>query len=259
MVNSNGFLWYITTIQQLCSWIFGFKLDRERTFFFFLIAAIKTEPLGDSQLVSYGYPENQSLPCLSMKSLYQHLDPDSSCQVSNILTASYQRSTVDPRVQVFTPEVLDDQTVYYQSRGGSLVGSTMLYHAANQHYSNSGTTLFGCSPIALHPSSNFSQSVGTTVPMAKMVEAPHDPCSESRYEGFIQKGTSLGKSPPMRYIHHDQAKGRSGCDLDPSGQRMTQNSHYGEDERPSEKVTIKQESLRYAYLEDGEWPFYTEI
>lgn len=196
-----------------------------------------------------------------MKSLYQHLDQDSSCRVSNISPAPYQRTTVDPRVQVFTPDVLDDQSLYYLPRGGALMDSTMMYHAATQHYSNSGTTLFSCSPIALHPSSNVNQCVGTTVPMTKLVEAPHDPCSASRYEGLIQKGTSLGKSPPMRYIHHDEAQERSGCDLEPSGQRVTQNRHYGEsqDEKPLEKVTIKQESLRYAYLEDGEWPFYTEI
>lgn len=211
---------------------------------FIFIAAIKTEPLDESQLMSYSYSENQSLPSLSMKSLYQHLDRDSNCRASHVAPTPYQRTTVDPRVQVFTPDVLDDQPVYYQSSGGALIGSTMLYHAANQHYSNSG--LLSGPPIALHPSSNSSQCVGTTV--------PHDPCLVSRCESFIQKGTPLGKSPPMRYIHHDQAQGRSRGDLEPSEERVTQNSHYGEnqEEKPSEKVAIKQENLRYAYLEDGE-------
>lgn len=194
--------------------------------------------------MSYSYSENQSMPSLSMKSLYQHLDRDSSCRASNTAPTSYQRTTADPRVQVFTPDVLDDQPVYYQSSGGALIGSAMLYHTANQHYSNSG--LLSGPPIALHPCSNSSQCGGTTV--------PHDPCLVSRYESCIQKGTPLEKSPPMRYIHHDQAQGRSRGGLEPSGQRMTQNSHYGEnqEEKPSEKVTIKQENLRYAYLEDGE-------
>lgn len=64
----------------------------------------------------------------------------------------------------------------------------------------------------------------------------------------------------MRYIH-DQAQGRSGRQLDLSAQRVSQTSHYGEnqEERTSEKVTIKQESLRYAYLEDGKWYFYIEL
>lgn len=172
-----------------------------------------------------------------MKSLYQHLDQDSNCRALSVSPTLYQRTTVDPRVHVCAPDVLDDQPIYYQSKGATLIGGPVLY-------SNSGSTLF--------TSSNFSQCVGTTVPMARMVEAPQDPCLASRYEGFIQKGTPLGKSPPMRNIH-DQAQGRSESELDLSAQRVSQTSHYGEtqEERTSQKVTIKQEGLRYAYLEDG--------
>lgn len=221
--------------------------------FCFVFAAIKAEPLDDSQLSSYGYSDNQSHPSLSMKSLYQHLDQDSICRALNVSPTLYQQTNVDPRVHVFTPDALNDQPVYYQSKGGALIGGPMLY-------SNSGSTLFSGSPITLHPSSNFSQCIGTTVPMARLVEAPQDPCLVSRYEGFIQKGTPLGMSSPMRYIH-DQAQGRSGSELDLSSQRMIQTSHYGEnqEERTSEKVTIKQESLRYAYLEDGKWYIYTDL
>lgn len=227
-------------------WIFFY-------FIYLIFAAIKAEPLDDFQLSSYSYPDNQPHPSLSMKSLYQHLDQDSNCRALNVSPTLYQRTTVDPRVHVCTPDVLDDQSLYYQSKGGALIGGPMLY-------SNSGSTLFSGSPITLHPSSNFSPCVGTTVPMARPVEAPQDPCLVSRYEGFIQKGTPLGKSPPMRYIH-DQAQGRSGSELDLSAQRVSQTSHYGEnlEERASEKVTIKQESLRYAYLEDGKWYFYTDL
>lgn len=216
--------------------------------FIFIFAAIKAEPLDDCQLISYGYSDNQSHPSLSMKSLYQHLDRDSNCRALNVSPTLYQRTTVDPRVQVFTPDVLNDQPVYYQSNGGALVCGPMLY-------SNNGSTLFGGSPVTLHSSSNFSQCVGSTVPVARLVEAPQDPCLVSRYEGFIQKGTPLGKSPPMRYMH-DQGQERSGNELG-----LSQTSHYGEtqEERPSEKVTVKQESLRYAYLEDGKWYVYTAL
>lgn len=177
-----------------------------------------------------------------MKSLYQHLDLDSNCGAFNISPALYHRTTVDPRV--LTPDVLDDQQIYYQSRGGTLISSTMLFHSANQHYSNSSTTLFRGSPITLHPSSTFSQCVGTTVPMDKLVDDLQDPCLVSRFES--------GKSPPMRYIH-DEAEGSPGRELDLGSQHSTQNSHYGEnhEESISEKITIKQESLHYAYLEDG--------
>lgn len=223
----------------------------------FPFAAIKAEPLDDSQLCSYGYSDNQSLASMSMKSLYQHLDQDSNCRALNVSPTLYHRTTVDPRA-VFTPDLLDDQPVFYQPRGGGLISSPMLYHTANQHYGNSGAALFSGSPIPMHPSSPFS--VGSTAPMAKLVEAPQDLCLGSRYESFVPKGTALGKSPPMRYIH-DQAQGRSGSELDPSQARATQNNQYGEnqEERTAEKVTVKQESLRYAYLEDGEWYLYSEL
>lgn len=188
-----------------------------------------------------------------MKSLYQHLDQDSSCRALNVSPTLYQRTAADPRVHMCAPDMFDDPPVYYQSKGGALIGGPMIY-------GNSGGTLFSGSPVTLHPSSNFSQCVAATVPMGRLVEGPQDPCLVSRYEGFIQKGPPLGKSPPMRYIH-DQAQGRSGSDLDLSAQRVSQTSHYGgnQEERSSEKVTIKQESLRYAYLEDGKWFFYTDL
>lgn len=213
-------------------------------FGFVFFAAIKAEPLDDSQL-SYGYSDNQSHPSLSMKSLYQHLDQDSNCRALNVSPTLYQRTTVEPRVHVCTPDMLDNQPLCYPSTGGALIGGSMLY-------SNSGSTLFSGSPITLHASSNFSQCIGTTVPMARLVEGPQDPYLVSKFDGFIQKGTQLGKSPPMRYIH-DQSQGRSESELDLSAQRVSQTSHYGEnkEERNSEKAPVKQESLRYAYLEDG--------
>lgn len=239
---SNSLYWQLA-LRSMEQWIS----------FFILFAAIKAEPLDDFQLSSYGYSGNQSHPSLSMKSLYQHRDQDSNCRALNVSQTLYQRATVDPRVHVFTPDMFDDQPVYYQSKGGTLIGGPMLY-------SNSGSTLFGGSPITLHPSSNFSECVGTTVPMARLVEDPHDPSLVSKYEGFMQKGTSLGKSPPMRYIH-DQGHVRAGSELDLSAQCVSQASHYGEnqEEITSEKVMVKQESLRYAYLEDGKWYFYTDL
>lgn len=87
--------------------------------------------------------------------------------------------------------------------------------------------------------------------MAKLVESPHNPCSMSGHENSVQKTLTLGKSPPSRYIH-DHARGNK---VVPSVQCLTQFSSCrgNQEERTPEKVKVKQESLRHAYLEDGEY------
>lgn len=220
----------------------------------FCILAIKAEPLDDCQLNSYGYSDNQSLTGLSIKSLYHHLEQESNLQALNISPALYHLTTADPRVHVLTPDPLDDQPVYYQSRAGALINSPMLYHTANQHYSNCGTAHYGGSPMVSHPASTPSQCVSAGVPLAKLVEGPHEPCLMLRHESFVQTALPLGKSPPSRYIH-GTAQGKAGSRVEPDGQRLTQISagRGNHEERAPESVTVKQESLRYAYLEDGEY------
>ncbi|XP_070758883.1 nuclear factor of activated T-cells, cytoplasmic 2 [Enoplosus armatus] len=229
------------------------KRSQPQHFIYTPFKAIKAEPLDDYQLNSYSYSDNQTLSGLSMKSLYHHLEQDSNLQALNVSPTLYHLTTVDPRAHVLTPDPLDDQPIYYQSRAGTLINSPMLYHTANQHYSNCGTALLGGSPMASHPASTPSQCVSARTPVAKLGEGPQvgdsfEACVMSRH---VQTALPLGKSPPSRYIQ-GQAQGKSGSRVEPGGQPLT---HIGSgrgnhEERAPERVTVKQENLRYAYLED---------
>lgn len=153
---------------------------------------------------------------------------------------------------MLTPDLLDDQLVYYQSRASHLIGSPILYHSANQNYSNCGTALFGGSPMTSHPVSTPSQCVSAGDPMTKLVEGPHEPCLMLRHESFVQRAPE--KSPPTRYIH-GQTQGKAASQVESDGQHLIQitASRGNHVERAPEGVPVKQESLRYAYLEDGEY------
>lgn len=228
----------------------------------FCILVIKPEPLEDYQLNSYGYSDNQALTGLSMKSLYHHLEQDGNLQALNISPTLYHLTTVDPRAHVLTTDQLDDQPVYYQSRDGTLINNSMLYHTANQHYSNCGAAFLGGSPMASHPASTPSQCVSARASLVKLGEGPHvsdsfEACLMSRHQSFVQTALPLGKSPPSRYIH-TQAQAQAPKPVgrvEPSMQCLSQISpgRGNYEERASERVTVKQENLRYAYLEDGEY------
>ncbi|XP_076603941.1 nuclear factor of activated T-cells, cytoplasmic 2 [Chaetodon auriga] len=227
------------------------KRSQPQHFIYTPVKAIKAEPLDDYQLNSYGYSDNQSL---TMKSLYHHLEQDSNLQALNISPALYHLTTVDPRAHMLTPDPLDDQPVYYPS--STLINSPMLYHSANQHYSNCGTALLCGSPMASHPASSPSQCVSARAPVAKLGEGPHigdslEACLMPRHQSFVQKVLPLGKSPPSRYIQ-GQAQGKAGGRVEPGGERLTQISsgRGNHEERAPERVTVKQENLRYTYLED---------
>lgn len=183
-----------------------------------------------------------------MKSLYHHLEQDSNLQALNVSPTLYHLTTVDPRAHMLTPDPLDNQTVYY-SRSGTLINSPVLYHTANQHYSNCGTAVLGGSSMASHPASAPRASVGRLgegPPVGDSFEA----CLMSRNQSFV---LPLGKSPPSRYIQ-GQAQVKAGCRVEPGSQTLTQISsgRGNHEERAPERVTVKQENLRYAYLEDGE-------
>lgn len=231
------------------------KRSQPQHFIYTPVIAIKAEPLDDYHLNSYSYSHNQSVTGLSMKSLYHHLEQDSNLQALNVSPTVYHLTTVDPRAHVLIPDPLDDQPVYYQSRAGPLINSPVLYHTANQHYSNCGTALLGGSPMASHPASIPSQCVSARTPVAKLGEGPQvgdsfEPCLMSRHH-FMQTALPLGKSPPSRYIQ-GQAQGNAGGQVEPSGQPLTQmaSGRGNHEERAPERVTIKQENLPYAYLED---------
>ncbi|XP_051271584.1 nuclear factor of activated T-cells, cytoplasmic 2 [Dicentrarchus labrax] len=212
--------------------------------------AIKAEPLDDYQVNSYGYSDNQFLSGMSKKSLYHHLEQDCNLHTLNISPALYHLTTVDPRAHVLTPDPLDE--VYYQP---TLINSPMLYHTANQHYSNCSTALLGGSPMASHPAST-PQCVSTRAPVGKLGEGPHvgdsfEACLVSRHQSFVQTALPLGKSPPSRYIH-GQAQAKAGSRAEPGSQPVTQigSGRGNHEERAPERVAVKQENLRYAYLED---------
>lgn len=198
---------------------------------------------------SYRYSDSQSLSGLSMKSLYHHLEHDNNLQAYNVSPSLYHLTTVDPRDCMLTSGQLDGQPVYCQSKDGTLINSPVLYHNANQPYSNTATTLLGWSPKCSHQVSNPSQCISARNPVGKLGEGPQVGDSfearlVSRPQSFVQTSLPLGKSPPSRYIQ-DQAQVKAGCRVEPS-----RGNH---EQRTPERVTVKQENLSYAYLEDGEY------
>lgn len=197
-----------------------------------------------------------------MKSLYHRLEQDNNLQALNVSPTLYHLTTVDPRAHGLTPGPLDDPSVYYQPRPATLINSPMLYHTANQRYSNCGTALLSGSPMASHSASTPSQCVSARAPVGKLGEDHQvgdslEACLMSRHQSFVQTALLLGKSPPSRYVQ-SQAQGKAGGRVEPGGQPLTQvDSGRGNyEERGPERVTVKQENLRYAYLEDGEYYCY---
>lgn len=141
---------------------------------------------------------------------------------------------------MLTPDPLDNQ-VCYQSRAGTRINNPVFYQTASQHYSNCGPALVGASPVASQSASAHCQYVGVGVPVAKQAEGPHEPRLTLRHEGFVQKVSPLGKSPPVGSIH-GQAEGKDGGQAGVGDQ----------EQQATESLAGKQKGLRYAYLEDGE-------
>ncbi|XP_008300197.1 nuclear factor of activated T-cells, cytoplasmic 2 [Stegastes partitus] len=229
------------------------KRSQPQHFIYTPVKAIKAEPLDDYQLTSYGYLDNQPLSGMSMKSLYHHLEHDNNLQALNVSSTLYHLTTVDPRAHVLT-DPLDDQPVYFQSR--ALINNPVLYHTANQHYSNCSPALLGGSPMVSHPASAPSQCVSARTPVGKLGEGVQvgdsfEVCLVSRHQGFVQTDLPLGKSPPSRYIQ-GQIQGKAGNRVEAGGQPLTQigSARGNHEERAPERITVKQENLSYAYLED---------
>lgn len=216
------------------------KRSQPQHFIYTPVLAIKAEPRDDYHLDSYNCLDNHHLSGISMKSFYHHLEQDINHPTSSTLCHLDPR--VDPRGHMLPPDSFDEP-VYYQPRADSLMSNQVMYHTANQYYSNCSTNL------PSHPVSAPSQGVSARSPMAKLGEAPQvadsfEACLVSRCHGFV---TPLGKSPPSRYV---QVK--AGSQIQPVGQPLPQigSAKGNHDDKAPEKITIKQENLSYAYLED---------
>ncbi|KAK2861825.1 hypothetical protein Q5P01_001358 [Channa striata] len=209
------------------------KRSQPQHFIYTPVIAIKAEPLDDYQLNSYGYLDNHSLSGLSLKSVY-HQEQDNNLQTLNVSPTLYHLATVDPRACMLTSD--HDQPLYYQTRTASndprqLINSPMMYHT---------------SPLASHPVSTPSQCVSARTPVGKVSEGPQvadsfEACLVSRHQSFVQTPLPLGRSPPSGYIQV-QAQAKAGSRVEPC-----RGNH---EEQTTERVTVKQENLSYAYLED---------
>ncbi|MED6274819.1 hypothetical protein CHARACLAT_020298 [Characodon lateralis] len=218
------------------------KRSQPQHFIYTPVIAIKAEPLDDYHLDSYNCTDNHHLAAISMKSLYHHLEQDINPPTLNVSSTLYHLANVDPRSHMLPPDSLDEPA-YYQSRTGNLLNNPVMYHTANQLYSNCSATMLS------YPVSAPSPCVSVRTPMAKLTEGPQvgdsfEACLVSRHQGFVPP---LGKSPPSRYV---QVK--TGSQIQPFGQPLTQigSAKENHDDKAPEKITIKQENLSYAYLED---------
>uniref|UniRef100_A0A8C7Z4E0 RHD domain-containing protein n=1 Tax=Oryzias sinensis TaxID=183150 RepID=A0A8C7Z4E0_9TELE len=219
------------------------KRSQPQHFIYTPVIAIKSEPLDDYHLNSYSYSDSQPVSAMSMRSLYHHLEQDINPQALTL----YHLATVDPRAPIVTTDPLEEP-VYYQSRGGSLLSSPVMYHTPNQHYTN-------CGPAVLsHSALSPSQCMGVRTPVAtKLGDGPKvcdsfEACYMSRQQGYVQTSLPLGKSPPSKYT---QVK--AGSNSDSIGHHVVQiksSQENCDDERVPERVKVKQENLSYAYLED---------
>lgn len=228
------------------------KRSQPQHFVYTPVIAVKAEPLDDYHLNSYGISENQALSNMSMKPVYQHHSPDN---FDTLNASSYHLTTMDPRAHAIGSDPLDEELVYYQSRAGALINSPVLYHSPNQRYNNCSTSLLGGSPIGSH-ASTLGQCMSAMMPLAKLSKSPEiedsfDTYLVSRHLGYMQTVLPLGKSPPSRCIQ-GQPQGKTESQAEQSGRPLNQSgSDRGFHEKHSpERITVKQENLSYAYLED---------
>ncbi|XP_029948536.1 nuclear factor of activated T-cells, cytoplasmic 2-like [Salarias fasciatus] len=228
------------------------KRSQPQHFTYTPLIAIKAEPLDDYQFNSYGFSENRALSDMSIKSLYEHHSQD-NFEALNV--SPYHLTAVDPRAHAISSASLDEQLVYYQSRAGTLINSPVLYHSPNQRYNNCSTSHLDGPPIGSH-TSTFGQCVSAKMPLAEPGKGPEvedsfDTYLVSRHLGYVQTVHPLGKSPPSRCIQ-GQSQGKTEGQAEQSGRPLNQiSSARGLHEKhPPERITVKQENLSYAYLED---------
>ncbi|XP_015814734.3 nuclear factor of activated T-cells, cytoplasmic 2 [Nothobranchius furzeri] len=217
------------------------KRSQPQHFIYTPVIAIKAEPLDMYQVNSYSCSKSG----MSMKSLYHHLEQEINPQPLNVSPTMYHLTTVDTRGHMATPDSFDDP-IYFQSRAGALINNPVIYHTANQRYNNSSNAFLS------HSAPIPSQCASARTPMAKPGEGPQvgdsfEACLMSRHQVFGQTSISMGRSPPSRYI---QVK--AGSREEPSGQPFIPvgSANRSHDDKAPDGITIKQENLSYAYLED---------
>ncbi|KAM4613731.1 nuclear factor of activated T-cells, cytoplasmic 2 [Polymixia lowei] len=257
------------------------KRSQPQHFIYTPLIAIKAEPLGDYPFNAYGCVESQSLG-LQPKPLY-YPSRDSHAKALNVSSTPYRVVNQDPEAHRLTPQFVEDQSVYYPSRASALNSSPVLYHTANQHHSNSGAAVLRSSPAQKHnaglkqchysslvshlsATSNSNYCVSTGVPVVEHERAgevyksvatlsqsdgSYEACLVPRYQSYVQTVVPLGKSPPSRYFP-GQAPEKQATRADPGAQPPTQKSLVTGSlcDKVPEKITVKQENLNHAYLED---------
>lgn len=148
-----------------------------------------------------------------------HLEQDVNHKAFNIPPSLYHLNPLEPRAHLLTPDPLDNQ-VYYQPRAGTLINSPVFY-------SSCGPTLVGGPLDASQSAAALGHYVPAGVPVAKQLDAPHEPLMLKR-EGFVQNA-----SPSTGPVSDQDDAERKG----------------DQDQHPPEK----QKGLRQVYLEDGEF------
>lgn len=225
------------------------KRSQPQHFIYTPVIAIKAEPLDDYQLSSYDYPESHALSEMSMNSLYQHHSQDS---VEALNASSYRVTTMDPQAHARVSNALDEQPLYYQSRGGALINSPVLYHSPNQRYNNGSTSLLGGSPIGSN-ASPFGQCVSAKMPLAELGKGPQ---AEDSFDTYLVPRHLAYVQPVLPLAAHkldqDQSQVTTDSQVERSGQPLNQISSARRlhEKLPPETITVKQENPSYAYLED---------
>ncbi|KAK6319692.1 hypothetical protein J4Q44_G00109030 [Coregonus suidteri] len=240
------------------------------------VPSIKTEPVDDIQFGQLGCTVSQILG-VSPKSYHHtpssHLNPNSHKAGMTTLVSCQQASLHDSIVRVSAYQQ-QDPYVYYPSKSRSLGSSPVLYQEMNHHHHHPVMTHCG-SPSQMsnigsqhystlvsqpfHPSHSATNQrvVNIAVPLAqhqhvtmvgdvyraaasswKVGAAPEACSSEGQYQGIMQMVVPvLGRSPQLSPRHSPTLAQRGPITGSQSGPVL-------------EKVTVKQENLNQAYLDD---------
>ncbi|XP_056129815.1 nuclear factor of activated T-cells, cytoplasmic 2-like [Lampris incognitus] len=262
------------------------KRSQPQHFTYTPLIAVKAEPLDDHFNLYDGLESQPHGP--SPKSFYHQPDRRSNPRDLTVSQHPHHLTAAEAGAYGSSPHSLEDHMAYYPSRAIALQSSPVFYHDVNQLYGGSGMTHLSSSPTQRHnagpqhchypPSllahvpftptstSTSSRCEGASVPPAELQRASDgyqamatfvqgddlfEACLAPRHGVYVQTAVPLGKTAPLRYIQ-GQAMENPGTRADPDGQPASQKGqvtgHLG-DLLP-EKVTIKQENLNHAYLED---------
>lgn len=183
---------------------------------FFLIPAVKVEPLDECQLDSLGHSDIRSLSGLSVNSL---ATDGGDRHASNVSPTLFHRVNNDLRAHMLTSDPRDDQSVCQQSRAD-------LHHTTNQLHSDRAAALTSADKLHQGPQASNSFEPSTR-------HSGDQPASVSR--------GNVGNVPTLRYNQGE-----------PHKKHLHQTVTVNHNAHVSEKVSVKQENLSCVSLEDGE-------